>query len=255
MGTIIAIVNQKGGVGKTTTAINLGTALAEAGKMVLIVDTDPQANATSGVGVDAEKIEASLYNLYASRKDILEFIYPTSINNLHLLPGSTELSSVEVELLNEEGNEQRLKNALAAVQDGYDYILIDCPPSLGLLTLNALAAASRVIVPVQCEYFALEGLARLVKALDIIKQNINPELNIEGIVLTMHDPRTALSRQVVEETRKCFGEKVFQTLIPRNVRISEAPSYGQPISVYADKSKGAEAYNNLAKELIAHGAE
>ncbi|GBR76856.1 chromosome partitioning protein ParA, partial [Candidatus Termititenax persephonae] len=196
---------------------------------------------------------SSLYILYTSRRDILEVIYPTSINNLHLLPGSSELSSVEVELLHEDGKEMRLKNALSAVQDGYDYILIDCPPSLGLLTLNALSAASRVLVPVQCEYYALEGLARLIKALDIIKLNINPALDIEGIVLTMHDPRTALSRQVVEETRKCFGDKVFQTLIPRNVRISEAPSYGQPISVYADKSKGAEAYNNLAKELLAHG--
>jgi chromosome partitioning protein len=253
MGVIISIVNQKGGVGKTTTAINLGTALAEAGKMVLLVDTDPQANATSGVGVEVDKIEASLYDLYLGRKDILEVLYPTSVENLHILPCSPDLAGAEAELMNEDGRENKLKNILAAVQDGYDFVFIDCPPSLGLLTLNALVASSRVLVPVQCEYFALEGLTRLMQSLEIIKREINPALEIEGIILTMHDPRTALSRQVVEEARTHLGEKVFQTVIPRNVRISEAPSYGQPISVYAEKSKGAEAYNNLAKELIAHG--
>ncbi|MDR1114100.1 MAG: ParA family protein [Candidatus Margulisbacteria bacterium] len=253
MGTIFAIVNQKGGVGKTTTAINLGTALAEAGKAVLLIDTDPQANSTSGVGIDENKIEYTLYDLYLGRKDALEVLYPTSVKNLHILPCSPDLAGVEAELMGEDGRERHLKDALAAVQDGYDFILIDCPPSLGLLTLNALVAATRILVPVQCEFFALEGLTRLMTTLAMIKDKINPALDIEGIVLTMHDPRTALSRQVVEEARRHLGDKVFKTVIPRNVRISEAPSYGQPISVYAGKSKGAEAYENLAKELIAHG--
>jgi len=252
MSRIIAIVNQKGGVGKTTTAINLGTALAQSGKMVLLIDTDPQANATSGVGVDTEKIEASLYDLYSGQKAILDVLYPTSIENLHLLPGSSDLSGIEVELLNTAGREARLKTILATVQDAYDFVLIDCPPSLGLLTVNALVAAEKVIVPVQCEYYALEGLSRLMKTLDIVKKEINPKLDVEGIVLTMHDARTKLSAEVVKETRKFFGDKVYKTLISRDVRVSEAPSYGQPISVYADKSRGAAAYNKLAKELIAN---
>jgi len=252
MGITIAIVNQKGGVGKTTTAINLGTALAESGKMVLLIDTDPQCNATSGVGVDVEKLNGSLYDLYTQEKDILEVLYPTSIENLHLLPASSNLSGIEIEMLNEEGREAKLKNILTSVQDGYDFILIDCPPSLGLLSVNALVAANRVLVPVQCEYYALEGLSRLMKTLELVKKEINPKLDIEGIVLTMHDARTKLSSEVVKETRQFFGEKVYGTIISRDVRISEAPSYGQPISIYAGKSKGAEAYNKLAKELIAN---
>ena len=252
MGITIAIVNQKGGVGKTTTAINLGTALAESGKMVLLIDTDPQGNATSGVGVDVEKLNGSLYDLYTGEKGILEVLYPTSIENLHLLPASSNLSGIEVELLNEEGREARLKNILTEVQEVYDFILIDCPPSLGLLTVNALVAASRVLVPVQCEYYALEGLSRLMKTLDLVKKEINPGLDVEGIILTMHDVRTKLSGEVVKETRQFFGNKVYNTLISRDVRISEAPSYGQPISIYASKSKGAEAYGKLAKELIAN---
>ena len=252
MGVIIAVVNQKGGVGKTTTAINLGTALAESGKMVLLVDTDPQGNATSGVGVDVEKLNGFLYDLYTRDKAILDVLYPTSIKNLHLLPASPNLSGIEIEMLNEEGRETRLKNILAGVQDAYEFILIDCPPSLGLLTVNALVAASRVLVPVQCEYYALEGLSRLMQTLELVKKEINPKLDVEGIVLTMHDSRTKLSHEVVKETRRFFGDKVYNTLISRDVRVSEAPSYGQPISVYARKSKGAEAYNKLAKELIAN---
>lgn len=252
MGTTIAIVNQKGGVGKTTTAINLGTALAESGKMVLLVDTDLQANATSGVGVDIEKLGGTLYDLYAGEKEILEVLYPTSIENLHLLPASTNLAGIEIELLNEEGRETVLKNILAKVQAAYDFILIDCPPSLGLLTVNALTAADRVIVPVQCEYYALEGLSRLMHTLELVKKEINPQLEVEGIVMTMHDARTKLSGEVVKETRQFFGDKVYDTIISRDVRVSEAPSYGQPISVYAKKSKGADAYNKLAKELIAN---
>lgn len=252
MGTTIAIVNQKGGVGKTTTAINLGTALAESGKMVLLVDTDLQANATSGVGVDIEKLGGTLYDLYTGEKEILEVLYPTSIENLHLLPASTNLAGIEIELLNEEGRETVLKNILAKVQAAYDFILIDCPPSLGLLTVNALTAADRVIVPVQCEYYALEGLSRLMHTLELVKKEINPQLEVEGIVMTMHDARTKLSGEVVKETRQFFGDKVYDTIISRDVRVSEAPSYGQPISVYAKKSKGADAYNKLAKELIAN---
>ncbi|GBR77481.1 chromosome partitioning protein ParA [Candidatus Termititenax dinenymphae] len=255
MGSIIAIVNQKGGVGKTTTAINLGTALAEAGKMVLLIDTDPQGNTTSGVGVYEEKIENTLYDLYTGQKDVLEVLYPTAISNLHLLPGSHQLSGIEVEILHEEGRELHLKKILASIQEGYDYILIDCPPSLGLLTVNALTAANSVIVPVQCEFYALEGLLYQMKTLALIKEDINPALEVEGIVLTMHDPRTTLSADVVKKTRELFGDKVFQTCIPRNVRISEAPSYGQPISVYAPKSKGTDAYTKLAKELIGHGTK
>lgn len=255
MGIIIAIVNQKGGVGKTTTAINLGAALAEKGKMVLLVDVDPQANATSGVGVNTDKIHGSLYDLFTGSKEILEVLYPTSVENLHLVPSSHDLSGIDLEMTGEEGREVKLKNILHTVKESYDFILIDCPPSLGLLTVNALVAAEKVLVPVQCEYYALEGLSRLVKTLEIVKTEINPELEIAGIILTMHDHRTMLSKEVVNETRKYFGEKVYNTIIPRNVRISEAPSYGQPISVYAEKSKGAESYQKLAEELIANVAK
>jgi chromosome partitioning protein len=252
MGKVYAIVNQKGGVGKTTTAINLGSALAQSGKMVLLIDTDPQANATSGVGVDVEKINSSLYDLYTGHKQILDVLYPTSIENLHLLPSAPDLSGISVEMANEPGREVILKNILEPIRESYDFILIDCPPSLGILTLNALVAADKVIVPVQCEYYALEGLSRLIKTLELVKQEVNPALDIEGLVLTMHDPRTMLSNEVVKETRSFFGEKVYQSVIPRNVRISEAPSHGQPISVYAGKSKGSLAYDSLAKELIAN---
>ncbi|GBR72342.1 chromosome partitioning protein ParA [Candidatus Termititenax spirochaetophilus] len=255
MGKIIAIVNQKGGVGKTTTSINLGTALAESGKIVLLVDVDPQANTTSGVGVDTEKLSTSLYDLYTGQRNIMEVLYPTAIFNMHLLPGSTDLSGIELELMHEEDRQSRLKKILAEVQAAYDFILIDCPPALGLLTVNSLVAASRVIVPVQCEYFALEGLSRLTTTLELVKQNINPGLDVEGIVMTMYDARTTLSKEVCKEVRLSFGEKVFKTNIPRDVRISEAPSYGQPVAVYARRSKGAEAYNNLAKELIARGGK
>ena len=250
MSTTIAIVNQKGGVGKTTTAINLGAFLADMGKRVLLVDVDPQANATSGVGVDINKIENSLYDLFNGTKDVLAVLYPTSIENLHLLPSSPDLSGLSVELMNVEGRELKLKNILAPIQDSYDYILIDCPPSIEMLTVNALVAANKVLVPVQCEYYSLEGLSRLINVLNIVKEDINPQLEVAGIVLTMFDPRTMLNKEVVNETQKFFGDKVYKTIIPRNIRISEAPSYGQPISIYAKNSKGALAYKELAKELV-----
>jgi chromosome partitioning protein len=250
MSTILAIVNQKGGVGKTTTAINLGAYLAELNKRVLLVDIDPQANASSGVGIDTTKLEGTLYDALAGNKDILSVLYPTSIENFHLLPSSADLAGISVEFMNVEGREVLLKNILEPIKDSYDYILIDCPPSVELLTVNALVAANSVLVPVQCEYFSLEGLSRLTSILNIIKKDINPNLEIEGIVLTMFDPRTMLSKEVVKETQKFFGEKVYKTVIPRNVRISEAPSYGQPVSIYAKDSKGAIAYLELAKELV-----
>ncbi len=250
MGTTISIVNQKGGVGKTTTAINLGAYLADMGKRVLLIDIDPQANATSGVGVDINKIENSLYDLFTGAKDILDVLYPTAVENLHLLPSSPDLAGLSVELMNVEGREVILKKSLSTIKENYDYILIDCPPSIEMLTVNALVASDKVIVPVQCEYYSLEGLSRLINVLNIVKQDINPQLEIEGIVLTMFDPRTMLNKEVVSETQKFFGDKVYKTIIPRNIRISEAPSYGQPISVYAKDSKGAVAYKALAKELV-----
>jgi len=250
MGQVFCVVNQKGGVGKTTTAINLGSYIAEMNKNVLLVDMDPQGNATSGVGVNVDKVENTIYDLFSKKKEILDVLYPTSIANLHLLPAGQDLAGASVELVNEDNREMRLKEILDSIKDSYDYVLIDCPPSLGILTVNALAAADKVLVPVQCEYFALEGLSRLVHTLELVKDQINPTLDIEGIILTMYDPRTMLSKEVVNETKKFFKDKVYETVVPRNVRISEAPSYGQPISIYADRSKGAAAYRSLAKEVL-----
>jgi chromosome partitioning protein len=250
MAEVLAIVNQKGGVGKTTTAVNLGAFLAEQDKRVLLIDMDPQANATSGVGLDVEKITGGLYELICGKKEILEVLHPTSVKNLHIIPASPDLAGATVELLNVADREQQLKKVIESVQDSYDYILIDCPPSIGILTINALAAATKVVVPVQCEYYALEGLGRLMNTIELVRSEVNPELELGGIVMTMFDPRTKLSKEVVEETRKHFNEKVFKTIIPRNVRISEAPSYGQPITIYAKRSEGAIAYQALTKEVL-----
>ncbi len=252
MAAIYAVVNQKGGVGKTTTAVNLGAYLAESGKRVLLVDIAPQANATSGVGLDVDKVTGGIYELLCGSKEVLECLYPTSIKNLNIIPASPDLAGASVELLNIEEREQQLKNILEQVQEAYDYILIDCPPSIGILTINALTAASKVLVPVQCEYYALEGLGRLIKTIDLVKAEVNPGLELGGIVMTMFDSRTKLSREVVEETRKHFSDKVFKTIIPRSVRISEAPSYGQPVTIYAKRSDGATAYRELTKEVIAN---
>jgi chromosome partitioning protein len=250
MAEVLAIVNQKGGVGKTTTTVNLGAFLAEQNKRVLLIDMDPQANATSGVGLDVEKITGGIYELICGQKDILEVLHPTSVKNLHIIPASPDLAGATVELLNVADREQQLKKIIDSVKDSYDYILIDCPPSIGILTINALAAATQVVVPVQCEYYALEGLGRLMNTIELVRSEVNPQLELGGIVMTMFDPRTKLSKEVVEETRKHFNDKVFKTIIPRNVRISEAPSYGQPITIYAKRSEGAIAYQALTKEVL-----
>ncbi len=253
MTEIYAVVNQKGGVGKTTTTVNLGAFLADHGKRVLIVDMDPQGNATSGVGLAVEKITGTLYELICGTKEILDVLYPTSVENLNIIPANSDLAGASVELLNIEEREYQLKKAIDPIKDSYDYILIDCPPSIGILTINALSAATKVLVPVQCEYYALEGLGRLMSTIEMVKSEANPELELGGIVMTMYDHRTKLSREVVEETKKHFNDKVFKTIIPRNVRISEAPSFGQPITIYAKKSEGAMAYQELTKEVLQNG--
>jgi len=249
---VIAIVNQKGGVGKTTTTVNLGAYLAELGQRTLILDMDAQANATSGVGIDVDKIEGTIYDLFHGETQILDVLYPTSVENLHIIPASPDLSGLSAELSAVDGREYILKDLLSSVVDAYDFILIDCPPSLGIVTINALVAAKEVLVPVQCEYYALEGLSRLVKTINLIREKVNADLELTGIALTMFDPRTTLSKEVEKETRNYFKERVYKTVIPRNVRISEAPSYGQPITVYARKSQGSKAYISLAKEVLAN---
>ena len=250
MTKIIAIANQKGGVGKTTTAINLSTCVAERGKKVLLIDIDPQGNATSGVGINKQPDDKSIYDVIVNDEPMVNIIKPTMIKNLHICPSSINLAAAEVELVPLMARETRLKKAIESMEHKYDYIFMDCPPSLGLVTLNAFAAASSILVPIQCEYYALEGLGQLVNTIKLVKKNLNPELEIEGVVMTMYDSRTRLSSQVAEEVIKYFGNKVFETVIPRNIRLSEAPSHGLPISVYDPLSKGARTYKKLAKELI-----
>ncbi len=250
MSKVIAIANQKGGVGKTTTAINLSSCLAVKGKKVLILDIDPQGNTTSGLGIEKTKIEKSIYDVLINGEDIKNAIYNTVVENLEICPSNIELAGAEVELVPVIARENRLKNALAHIRNDYEYVIIDCPPSLGLLTVNALTAANTILVPIQCEYYALEGLSQLMNTVKIIKKHLNPELEVEGVVLTMFDARTNLSIQVVEEVKKYFSNKVYRTIIPRNVRLSEAPSYGLPIILYDPKSRGAECYMELAQEVI-----
>ena len=250
MSKVIAIANQKGGVGKTTTAINLSSCLAVKGKKVLILDIDPQGNTTSGLGIEKTKIEKSIYDVLINGEDIKNAIYNTVVENLEICPSNIELAGAEVELVPVIARETRLKNALAHIRNDYEYVIIDCPPSLGLLTVNALTAANTILVPIQCEYYALEGLSQLMNTVKIIKKHLNPELEVEGVVLTMFDARTNLSIQVVEEVKKYFSNKVYRTIIPRNVRLSEAPSYGLPIILYDPKSRGAECYMELAQEVI-----
>ncbi len=250
MTRIIALANQKGGVGKTTTAINLSAALAADGKRVLLVDADPQANASSGLGVEIRELEASIYECLVSGIAPRQAIVETAIPNLHLIPSHIDLVGAEIEMLNLPDREQLLKRVLEQVKGDYDYILIDCSPSLGLITVNALTAADSVIIPVQCEFFALEGIAKLLNTIKIIKSQLNPGLNIMGFVLTMYDNRLRLSNQVLDEVKRHFGELVFHTVIARNVRLSEAPSHGQSILEYEPKSKGAVAYKALAKEVM-----
>ena len=251
MAKIIAVVNQKGGVGKTTTSVNLSASLGAAGKRVLLVDIDPQGNATSGVGIDKRAVAASTYELLSGGAKPAEVVVRTKFAGLSVLPSSIQLAGAEIELVEMTRRENRLKAALAALRDDYDFILIDCPPSLGLLTLNGLCAADTFLVPIQCEYYALEGLSQLMGTVRQIKRLYNPQLDIEGVLLTMFDGRLNLTQQVLREVKRFFPRKVFSTVIPRSVRLSEAPSFGQPIGYYDRGGKGAAAYDALAAELIA----
>ncbi len=246
----VAVANQKGGVGKTTTAINLSSCVAYRGKKVLLVDLDPQGNTTTGMGINKRDLEMSTYDVIINEASPKDVIIPTCQENLFLLPASVKLAGAEIELVSLMSREHRLEVALEEVEDEYDYIFIDCPPSLGLLTLNALSAADTVLVPIQCEYYALEGLSQLMETVKLVQKHLNRHLTVEGVVLTMFDARTNLSIEVVEEVRKYFKNKVYGTIIPRNVKLSEAPSYGLPIVLYDAKSKGAEAYLKLADEFI-----
>lgn len=250
---ILAIINQKGGVGKSTTAVNLAAALGAAGKEVLLVDLDPQGNATSGYGIDKRDIGQCVYNVLLGETPVEDVILANVCKGVDVLPSTISLAGAEVELVNEMARENRLKNALGSLRGRYDYILIDCPPSLGLLTINALVAADKLLIPIQCEFYALEGVTKLLDSMKRVKSVLNPSLDIYGIVLTMYDSRTNLSKQVVDEVRSFFGNTVFKTLIPRTVKLSEAPSYGQPIIEYAPENKGTEAYNELAQEVIQRG--
>jgi chromosome partitioning protein len=250
MAKIIAICNQKGGTGKTTTAINLSTSLALAGKKVLIMDLDPQANATSGLGINKHNIKKSTYHVLLEELDIKEILQPTAVNNLCLAPSNLDLTGAEVELVGTLGREYRLKRALDKERENFDFVLIDSPPSLGLLTINALCSADSIIIPVQCEYYALEGLTQLSNTIKLVKDNLNPGLAIEGVILTMADFRTNLTKEVIQEARAYFKEKVYNTVIPRNIRLTEAPSFGKPIALYDKESIGAQKYEQLCKEIL-----
>lgn len=249
----MSIANQKGGVGKTTSSVNLSACLSSLGNRVLLVDTDPQGNATSGVGVNKADVSNCIYNVLVEDLPAEEVVIPTSVSNLDIIPATIQLAGAEIELVPIISREIRLKKALESLKEQYDYIIIDCPPSLGLLTINALTASDSVIIPVQCEYYALEGLSQLLNTIRLVQKHLNKDLMIEGVLLTMLDARTNLGIQVIEEVKKYFQDKVYQTIIPRNVRLGEAPSHGLPIIIYDPKSKGAEVYLELAKEVMANG--
>ena len=251
MGKAIAIFNQKGGVGKTTTNINLAACLAIKGKKVLILGIDPQGNTTSGIGISKKNLEKTVYNILVDQNfDPREAIIQTTVENLDLIPASVDLAGAEVELVQMKGREISLKKGLDKIRHMYDYIFIDCPPSLGLLTINSLTAVDSVLIPIQCEFYALEGVSQLVSTIELVKKSLNPKLTVQGVILSMFDGRTNLSLQVVQEVKKYFGGKVYSTVIPRNVRLAEAPSYGMPITEYDPKSKGAEAYMDFAEEFL-----
>ena len=250
MGKIVSIANQKGGVGKTTTSINLSTILAKKGKKVLMIDADPQGNASSGVGIDREEIEQSIYDVLINDVQIEEVVKKTNIKNLDIVPSNINLAGAEVELVSVMSREHRLKEKVDIIKENYDFIIIDCPPSLGLITLNAFTASDSVLIPVQCEYYALEGLGQLLNTISLVKKHLNKEIEIEGALLTMYDIRTNLSNQVVKEVKKYFNEKVYKNVIPRNVKLSEAPSFGMPISIYEPRSKGAKSYEKFVKEFL-----
>jgi len=253
MGKIVAVANQKGGVGKTTTAINLSAAIALEGKSVLLIDMDPQGNATSGLGVDHGSLKNTTYSCLVKTSTIQESSTETSVPGLSLLPANADLAGAEVELVSVEGREGHLRTIIAEIKEKYDFVFLDCPPALGILTINALTAANSVLIPVQCEYYAMEGLTRLIGSIELVRQSFNWNLDLEGIVLTMYDSRNTLSRQVAEQIRSHFVDKVYQAVIPRNVSLAEAPSYGRPGILYNVASAGSQAYVTLSKEFIAHG--
>lgn len=250
MGRIIAIANQKGGVGKTTTSINLSASLAAKGKKVLVIDTDPQGNTTSGFGIEKNELENTIYELILGECSIRDCIISDIIKNVSVVPSNVNLAAAEIELIGVDKKEFILKNEVDYVKDDYDYIIIDCPPSLNMLTINSMTTADSVLVPIQCEYYALEGLSQLIHTINLVKERLNSDLRIDGVVFTMYDSRTNLSMQVVENVKQNLNQKVYNTLIPRNIRLAEAPSYGMPINMYDSKSAGAEAYMQLAEEVI-----
>lgn len=250
MGRIIAIANQKGGVGKTTTAINLSACLAEAGQKVLVLDIDPQGNTTSGLGINKEEIENTIYQVILQDIEIEDAICKQVFENLDVVPSNVNLAGAEIDLIDVESREYILKNAILKVRDNYDYVILDCPPSLSMLTVNAMTAANTVLVPIQCEYYALEGLTQLIHTINLVKKKLNPELELEGVVFTMYDSRTNLSLQVVENVKDNLRQNIYKTIIPRNIRLAEAPSHGLPINIYDSKSSGAESYRLLAEEVM-----
>ncbi|MCF2669508.1 MULTISPECIES: ParA family protein [Lachnospiraceae] len=255
MGRIIAIANQKGGVGKTTTAINLSACLAEKGQKVLAIDMDPQGNMSSGLGLDKNSVEKTIYDLIIGESEVEEVLQKNALENLDILPANVDLSAAEIELIGIDEKEYIVKKAIEKIKDAYDYVIIDCPPSLSMLTINAMTTADSVLVPIQCEYYALEGLSQLIHTVELVKERLNPVLEIEGVVFTMYDARTNLSLQVVENVKDNLQQNIYKTIIPRNIRLAEAPSYGMPINQYDAKSAGADSYRRLADEVMNRGQE